>query len=62
MLYNKVSGRNFTFRNYNERRAIMAHQNEGKGIKQDILQRKLRAGIVGGGQGSFIGMMWVEVI
>src|SRR5947209_10758172 len=24
-------------------------------MKQDILQRKLRAGIVGGGQGSFIG-------
>src|SRR5215467_2540068 len=26
-----------------------------KGMKQDILHRKLRAGIVGGGQGSFIG-------
>ncbi len=24
-------------------------------MKQDILHRKLRAGIVGGGQGSFIG-------
>src|SRR3954466_14524497 len=35
--------------------AEYSHEWEGVHMRQDVSKRKLRAGIVGGGQGSFIG-------